>query len=29
MGGKDFYAVDRAAGDAVAEVYPDILVMAR
>jgi hypothetical protein len=28
MGGKDNYAVDRAAGDAVAEVYPDIIRMA-
>jgi hypothetical protein len=28
MGGKDNYAVDRAAGDAVAEVYPDIVRMA-
>jgi hypothetical protein len=28
MGGKDNYAVDRAAGDAVAEVYPDIVAMA-
>jgi hypothetical protein len=29
MGGKDNYAVDRAAGDAVAEVYPDIVTMAK
>lgn len=29
MGGKDNYAADRAAGDAVAKVYPDIVVMAR
>ena len=29
MGGKDNYAADRAAGDAVAEVYPDIVVMAK
>jgi O-methyltransferase involved in polyketide biosynthesis len=29
MGGKDNYAADRAAGDAVAEVYPDIVTMAR
>ena len=29
MGGKDNYASDRAAGDAVAQVYPDIVVMAR
>ncbi|MQA94842.1 MAG: SAM-dependent methyltransferase [Streptosporangiales bacterium] len=29
MGGKDNFAADRAAGDAVAEVYPDIVVMAR
>jgi S-adenosyl methyltransferase len=28
MGGKDNYPVDRAAGDAVAEVYPDIVTMA-
>jgi hypothetical protein len=28
MGGKDNYTVDRAAGDAVAEVYPDIVAMA-
>ncbi len=28
MGGKDNYQVDRAAGDAVAEVYPDIVTMA-
>ncbi|WP_419999688.1 SAM-dependent methyltransferase [Streptomyces boninensis] len=28
MGGKDNYAADRAAGDAVAEVYPDIVTMA-
>ena len=29
MGGKDNYAADRVAGDAVAEVYPDIVTMAR
>jgi hypothetical protein len=29
MGGKDNYASDRAAGDAVAEIYPDIVTMAR
>ncbi|MEU8800818.1 SAM-dependent methyltransferase [Spirillospora sp. NPDC048819] len=29
MGGKDNYASDRAAGDAVAEVYPQIVTMAR
>ncbi|MEZ0075373.1 SAM-dependent methyltransferase [Planotetraspora sp. GP83] len=29
MGGKDNYEVDRVAGDAVAEVYPDIVTMAR
>ncbi|GLW67655.1 hypothetical protein Arub01_58980 [Actinomadura rubrobrunea] len=29
MGGKDNYEADRAAGDAVAEVYPEIVVMAR
>jgi hypothetical protein len=29
MGGKDHYAVDRAAGDAVASVYPDIVTMAK
>jgi hypothetical protein len=29
MGGKDNYHADRAAGDAVAEVYPEIAVMAR
>ncbi len=28
MGGKDNYDADRAAGDAVAEVYPDIVTMA-
>lgn len=28
MGGKDHYEADRAAGDAVAEVYPDIVTMA-
>lgn len=28
MGGKDNYEVDRAAGDAVASVYPDIVRMA-
>jgi hypothetical protein len=29
MGGKDNFHADRAAGDAVAEVYPEIVVMAR
>jgi hypothetical protein len=29
MGGKDFYDADQAAGDAVAEVYPDIVRMAK
>ncbi|WP_066361370.1 SAM-dependent methyltransferase [Herbidospora mongoliensis] len=29
MGGKDNYAADRQAGDAVASVYPDIVVMAK
>jgi len=29
MGGKDNFAADRAAGDAVAQVYPEIAVMAR
>ncbi|WUI02229.1 SAM-dependent methyltransferase [Spirillospora sp. NBC_00431] len=29
MGGKDNYASDRAAGDAVADVYPQIVTMAR
>jgi hypothetical protein len=29
MGGKDHYDVDRAAGDAVASVYPDIVTMAK
>jgi hypothetical protein len=29
MGGKDNFAADRAAGDAVAKVYPEIVVMAR
>jgi S-adenosyl methyltransferase len=29
MGGKDNYDADRAAGDAVASVYPEIAVMAR
>ncbi|WP_026313933.1 SAM-dependent methyltransferase [Actinomadura flavalba] len=29
MGGKDNYAADRAAGDAVVRVYPEIAVMAR
>ncbi|HEY2764500.1 MAG TPA: SAM-dependent methyltransferase [Pseudonocardiaceae bacterium] len=29
MGGKDNYEVDRAAGDAVADVYPDIVTMAK
>lgn len=28
LGGKDNFAADRAAGDAVAEVYPDIVTMA-
>jgi hypothetical protein len=28
MGGKDNFAADRSAGDAVAEVYPDIVTMA-
>lgn len=28
MGGKDNFEADRAAGDAVAEVYPDIVTMA-
>ena len=28
MGGKDNYEADRAAGDAVAEAYPDIVTMA-
>ena len=28
LGGKDNYAADRAAGDAVAAVYPDIVTMA-
>ncbi len=28
MGGKDYYEADRAAGDAVAEVYPGIVTMA-
>lgn len=28
MGGKDNYEVDRAAGDAVAKVYPEIVTMA-
>lgn len=29
MGGKDNFAADRAAGDAVAQVYPEIVVTAR
>ncbi|MGH3976498.1 MAG: SAM-dependent methyltransferase [Pseudonocardiaceae bacterium] len=29
MGGKDNYEVDRAAGDAVTEVYPDVVTLAR
>ncbi|MCW6011056.1 SAM-dependent methyltransferase [Micromonospora sp. CPCC 205371] len=29
MGGNDNFAADRAAGDAVAQVYPEIVVMAR
>jgi hypothetical protein len=29
MGGKDNFAADRAAGDAVAEVYPEIVLMAQ
>ncbi|TNY35506.1 SAM-dependent methyltransferase [Thermomonospora catenispora] len=29
MGGKDNFEADRAAGEAVAEVYPEIVVMAR
>jgi hypothetical protein len=29
MGGKDNFAADRAAGDGVAQVYPEIVVMAR
>jgi hypothetical protein len=29
MGGKDNFAADRAAGDAVAEVYPEIVQMAK
>jgi S-adenosyl methyltransferase len=29
LGGKDNYAADRAAGDAVAEVYPEIVTMAQ
>ncbi|GGK76862.1 SAM-dependent methyltransferase [Mangrovihabitans endophyticus] len=29
MGGKDNFAADRAAGDAVAQVYPEIVDMAR
>ncbi|MGH3976330.1 MAG: SAM-dependent methyltransferase, partial [Pseudonocardiaceae bacterium] len=28
MGGKDNYEVDRAAGDAVTEVYPDVVTLA-
>ncbi|WP_433725586.1 SAM-dependent methyltransferase [Actinoplanes sp. CA-051413] len=29
MGGRDNFAADRAAGDAVAQVYPEIVLMAR
>jgi hypothetical protein len=29
MGGKDNYQVDRDAGDAFAQLYPDMFVMAR
>ena len=29
MGGKDNFAADRVAGDAVAEVYPEIVLMAK
>jgi hypothetical protein len=29
MGGKDNFAADRAAGDAVAQVYPEIVLMAK
>jgi hypothetical protein len=29
MGGKDNYEVDRSVGDALAEVYPDIVTMAK
>jgi hypothetical protein len=29
LGGKDNYAVDRMAGDKVAEMYPDIVLLAR
>jgi hypothetical protein len=29
MGGKDNYEADRAAGDAYAEVYPDIVTIAK
>jgi hypothetical protein len=29
MGGKDNFAADRAAGDAVAQVYPEIVIMAQ
>jgi hypothetical protein len=29
LGGKDNYAVDRMAGDRVAEMYPDIVLLAR
>jgi len=29
MGGKDNFQADRAAGDAVVQVYPEIAVMAR
>src|SRR3954467_9537932 len=29
MGGTDNFAPDRAAGDAVAQVYPEIVIMAR
>ncbi len=29
LGGKDNYPVDREAGDRVAEMYPDIVLLAR
>jgi hypothetical protein len=29
MGGTDNFAADRAAGDAVAQVYPEIVLMAK
>src|SRR6266540_6652683 len=29
MGGKDNFAADRAAGEAVAQVYPEIVIMAQ